>query len=386
MTVGSSAQPQLSRLETVSNVEPRVARILLADDEKSVRSLLARALRRHGFEVMEAQDGVEAVEMASTTLPDLAVVDLSMPRMNGFEVVRTLKSAHHAALPVLVLSGMDEPEERIQAFEAGAGDFIPKPVYMQELLKRIDAFERTRRAYLEVQKANERADRLRLFVAEAAALLAHDLNNGLSIASANLQYLEEQLALAGDEKEAMAATSRAMRRMIGLVRNFVDISRLEDAAIKPERSDVDIHELLVAAAQIHDPRKEPGDRGICVEVEPELIASIDPVLVERVIHNLLNNATRYVNPGGTIALTASITAGSGENEQELHIGVGNTGSPIPKQLREKLFSKYRKGSDGKAQSGMGLYFCRLACEAHGGTISCEETSRFNTQFQIVIPV
>ena len=349
------------------------------DDERSVRSLLARALRRHGFDVLEAKDGIEAIEIAGAKLPDLAVVDLSMPRMNGFEVVRTLKSTHQTALPVLVLSGMDEPEERIQAFEAGADDFIPKPVYMQELLKRIDAFERTRRAYLEVQRANEAADRLRLFVAEAAALLAHDLNNGLSIANANLQYLEEQLTLAGDEQDAMAATSRAMRRMIGLVRNFVDISRLEDAAIKPELTEVDVYELLTCAAQIHS-----GEKEILVEAEPKLTANIDPVLIERVIHNLLNNATRYVNPGGSIALMAYLD--NDRSETTLHICVGNTGSPIPLQLRANLFSKYRKGNDGKAQSGMGLYFCRLACEAHGGNISCQETNRFNTMFHITLPV
>ena len=368
------------------NTSSEHARILLADDEKSVRSLLARALKRHGFEVLEAVDGIEAIEIASVTLPDLAIVDLNMPRMSGFEVVRTLKSTHQAALPVLVLSGMDEPEERVQAFEAGADDFIPKPVYMQELLKRVDAFERTRRAYLEVQRANEAADRLRLFVAEAAALLAHDLNNGLSIAHANLQYLEDELALTGDEGEAMEATSRAMRRMIGLVRNFVDISRLEDAAIKPERINVDVYELLYSAAQIHDTRKDPQGCGIAVEVDKSLRANIDPVLVERVIHNLLNNATRYVNSGGLIALTGTIEPNGETNASELHIGVGNTGSVIPIQLRANLFSKYRKGTDGKAQRGMGLYFCRLACEAHGGTIVCEQTSRFNTFFHITLPL
>ena len=361
------------------------ARILLAEDQRSVRTFIARALRRHGFEVFEAADGLEAVECAKTSMPDLAIVDLRMPRMDGFEVVRTFKQAHGTALPVLVLSGMDEPEERVRAFEAGADDFIPKPVYMQELLKRVDAFERTRAAYREARQANERADRLRLFSAEAAALLAHDLNNGLSIANANLQYLQEQLRLEGEEHEAMAATTRALRRMIGLVRNFVDISRLEDAAIKPEPLDVNVHELLTSAAIIHDPRTgADGGRVIHVDAEQALMAHIDPVLVERVIHNLLNNATRYVNPGGTIGLRGHlVTAG---DQRELHIGVGNTGTGIPTELRSNLFSKYRKGSDGKAQRGMGLYFCRMACEAHGGTIAVCDDSQYNTYFLIRLPL
>ncbi len=373
-----------SRSDIAADVDASVARILLADDDQPIRSMLAIFLRRNGFEVMEAKDGVEAVEIVASNLPDIAVVDLRMPRMDGLEVVQTLKSTYHVALPVLVVSGEDDRDARIQAFEAGADDFISKPVHMQELLKRINAFERTRQAYAEAQLANERADRLRLFGAEAAALLAHDLNNGLCIATANLQYLEENLALAGDEKESMAAASRAIRRMIGLVRNFVDISRLEDAAITPDRSDVDIHELLSAAAMIHYRRKESENHGIELEVEPKLTANIDPVLIERVVHNLLNNATRYVNPGGRIALIADVRINE-SNQRELHISVGNTGKPIPVELRNDLFSKYRKGNDGKAQCGMGLYFCRLVCEAHGGNISCTETDRFNTLFHITIP-
>ncbi len=360
------------------------ARVLVADDDESMRRLVSRALRRHGFEVIEASDGVAAVEAASIATPQVAVVDLQMPRMGGFEVVRALKARHRAELPVLVLSGLDDPDDRVRAFEAGADDFVPKPVYMPELLKRVDAFERTRRAYLELQRANERADRLRLFGAEAAALLAHDLNNGLSIANANLLYLSGELLLEGEPAEALAATVRALRRMSKLVSNFVDISRLEDAAIEPERVTVEVAELLTSSALIHDPRREPGDRPIAVDCAAGLTAEIDPVLVERVIHNLLNNATRYVDRGGLIALIAHRWEDP-FGAQWLHIGVGNTGQPVPADLKLTLFDKYRTGRDGKAQRGMGLYFCRLACEAHGGAIVLRSHERFATYFAVELP-
>lgn len=359
--------------------EPNVARILLADDDRQIRRTLGRVLRKHGFEVVEAVDGVEAMEQAELRPPDLALVDLRMPRKDGFDVVRELK-ASNPRLPVLVLSGWDDADDRVQAFDVGADDFISKPVYMKELLRRIDAFERTRRAYLELQALNEHADHLRLFAAEAAALLAHDLNNGLSIASANLQFIDEELRDRAEDEDddlvdAAAAGRRALRRMIGLVANFVDISRLEDAALQVVRFPTRIHDLLRTTGQIHETSRS-DIQGITIECPEDLVADIDPMLVERVLHNLLNNATRYVDAGGRIHLVAR------QDGDELYLAVANTGAVIPVEKRAGLFAKYGKGGDGKSQRGMGLYFCRLACEAHNGSISVEDAENFATVFAI----
>jgi DNA-binding response OmpR family regulator len=382
---GTPVTGEMPAAPGAAEVPVAAARVLLADDDARVRRFLARALRRHGYEVVEAGDGHRAVELAMAQPPDLAIVDLRMPGLDGFQVVRQLKALAATALPVLVLSGLDEADDRVAAFDMGADDFIPKPVHVSEMLKRIDAFERTRRAHIELRMANERADRLLLFAGEAAALLAHDLNNGLSIATSNLQYLSEELAPTGDAADALAASLRALRRMTGLVRNFVDISRLEDAALKPNRSPVDMHELLTTAAMIHDHRSRPEDRGIHVVCPVDLRSSIDPVLVERVIHNLLNNATRYVRQGGIITLRAFASTGD-DGGPMLVIHVANTGARIPVDLRQHLFAKYRKGNDGKAQRGMGLYFCRLACEAHGGSIAIEDDPDHDTCFVIRLPV
>lgn len=355
------------------------ATVLVADDDPRVRRMIARILKRNGFVVLEAEDGVDALEKAQADRPDLAIVDLRMPRKNGFEVVKVLKT-EQPQRPCLVLSGWDEGEDRVQAFDVGADDFVAKPVYMKELLRRIDAFERTRRAYLEVKKANEEADHLRLFVNEAAALLAHDLNNGLSIASVNLQFIDEELRDREDDGElieAAAAGRRALRRMIGLVANFVDISRLEEAALTPVRFPTKVGDLLRSTAQIHESSRSDGG-SIDVQCSDDLVANIDPMLAERVIHNLLNNAVRYVNEGGDICLFGRWD----EDGTSLFLGVANTGSRIPAEIRANLFDKYRKGPDGKAQRGMGLYFCHLACEAHGGSIALRDHEHFETYFAI----
>jgi DNA-binding response OmpR family regulator len=102
--------------------------------------------------VREAAGGSEALELAAAEAPHLVIVDLRMPGVSGFEVVETLKQRYETAVPVIVLSGVEDPADRVRAFEAGADDFVAKPVFISEFLKRVDAFERTRRALQELAR------------------------------------------------------------------------------------------------------------------------------------------------------------------------------------------------------------------------------------------
>jgi two-component system, sensor histidine kinase and response regulator len=353
--------------------------VLLIDDDPIFSRAITRRLAHHRFETIEAVGLAHARQLLKTCVPSLILVDLQLPDGHGFELVRELKTANPSR-PVLVLSGTVDPADRIASFGAGADDFIAKPVDLDELVKRLEVHDRVARTTAALQRALAEVDHMRLHAAEAVALLAHDLNNGLCVAVGNLAFLAESEAVMTDAEStsAIAATQQALRRMTTLVKNFVDIARSEDGALKPALTKCDVHEILRNAASVHHQRG--ANRSIDVECEGAISAFIDPTLVERVLHNLLINATRYVNAGGRINLSAR------RSGAELLIEVGNTGPAIPEVMRARLFEKYRKGDDRKAQSGMGLYFCRLACEAHGGTISLDERPGFATCFVIRLPV
>lgn len=347
----------------------------------SLRSRLEGALEEAGYEVESAESGADAVAAAARRGPELAVIELSEALRT--DVIAELKADHGAALGCVAVGASGRAELGIAAFDAGADDFVTDAAPPAELVRRIAAVDRMRRAYAEALRANEAADRLRLFASETAALLAHDLNNGLSVVSANLGFVGEHVDEGGEVDEALGSSRRALKRMIALVRNFVDIARFEDAALEPTPTRVDVSELVRGSAAIHDPRKS----GARVDIEcPEgLTTSIDPVLVERILHNLLTNATRYVDAGGVVRVSARRAVDRGLGPR-LEIAVGNTGGPIPPQQRAGLFEKYRTGPDGRAQRGMGLYFCRLAAEAMGGSIELSEHSPFPTDFVVVIPI
>ncbi|RMH44623.1 MAG: hybrid sensor histidine kinase/response regulator [Deltaproteobacteria bacterium] len=377
-TAARPASPE--RPQPAPSGEP-APRVLLAEDHDAVRRAIARTLRRRGFEVDEAATGQEAIDRATAHCPDLAIVDLRIPLVDGYDVVARLKQTYGPSLPVIVMSGVNEDAARLRAFDAGADDFVAKPVHIPELLKRIDAFERARRAYLEAEAARERAEHLRLYAAEAAALLAHDLNNGLCTALSNLNYLRDAAPIEGEPAEALAAAIRAVKRMAGLVSNFVDIGRIEDGALDPRYAKVDVRTELLDAIAVHQP--DATHRGIAIHCAcpSDLAAELDPSLFERMLHNLLGNAMRYTPRNGEIGVRARVDA----DRDVLIVDIGNSGPPIPEHLRGELFEKYRKGGDRRSQVGMGLYFCRLAAEAHGGSICVTDDDRYDTNFHIELP-
>jgi two-component system, sensor histidine kinase and response regulator len=375
-----AAPTGVRRLTTELARESGIGSILLVEDDEPLRKIISRALRGRSYRVVEAGTVAEGMEALRTTSPDLLITDLNLPDGNGVELVRLSKSLE-ALRPVLVMSGTQEQDERIQAFDAGADDVVGKPVYMQELKKRVEVHDRGMRTTAALQQALRQVDNERMYAAEAVALLAHDLNNGLTVAVSNLDYLADVEAASrnADKVDAIGTTQRALRRMATLVKNFVDIARSEDGELKPARIQTNAGEILRGLAAIHHPRGAP----IQVDCPEVLDAWIDPILLERVIHNLLINATRYVDRKGRVAMSGEMVAG--QDGPVLLIRIMNTGPIISAELRAGLFAKYRKGSDRKSQSGMGLYFCRLACEAHGGNIALIDVPDFQTCFEIRLP-
>jgi signal transduction histidine kinase len=368
------------RLTTELARELGISMILLVEDDEPLRKIIARALKARSYRVVEAGTIKEGIEALRASRPDLIITDLNLPDGNGVELVRACKSLD-TMRPVLVLSGTQEQDERIQAFDAGADDVVGKPVYMQELKKRVEVHDRALRTTAALQQALRQVDNERMYAAEAVALLAHDLNNGLTVAASNLDYLADEEASGTDQDrlDAVVSTQRALRRMSTLVKNFVDIARSEDGELKAARILTNATEILRSLAAIHHPRGAP----IQVDCPDALDTWIDPILLERVIHNLLINATRYVDKKGRVGMSGEIV--TTEDKQVLLIRIMNTGPTISAELRAGLFAKYRKGTDRKSQSGMGLYFCRLACEAHGGSIALIDVPDFQTCFEIRLP-
>ena len=344
---------------------PVGVRVLVVDDDELICRQMAAGLAAAGYQVVTAHDGGGAIAQAQETPPDIAIVDLEMAGVSGFDVIRALKQQSGPACHVIVMTGHDDETHRTTAFDAGTDDFVVKPTGLAEIKRRLTAAMRTVHAYVGVRVAKEAADRRMTYGAEATALLAHDLNNGLAVALGNVQYLAEELAnIDEDQRDALTSTIRSLRRMSGLVANFVDIARFEDAAVKPATATVRVASVVDSVLEVNASLLSRGAK-IAIDCPPELEGRFDAALVERVLHNLVGNAARYCNQGGEIRVIARVWNDPGSVE----IVVMNTGPQVPENIRPNLFGKYVRGGGGKR--GMGLYFCRLVAEAHGGRIDYE---------------
>jgi signal transduction histidine kinase len=222
----------------------------------------------------------------------------------------------------------------------------------------------------------------RSFLAEATSLLAHDLNNQLALLLANVEFLDEffggKADLDPDVRETISISQAALQHMMSLVRNMSDIARMEDPGLRPAPSATDLTRLVRSVAREHRPLHDRGAVKVVVECPDGLRAEVDPTLVRRVAHNLVANARRFIDRDGTVRVTAALEPA--KEGHDLVLTVANTGPPIPEERHATLFDKYRLNPDGRVARGMGLYFCRLACEAHGGSITLSRDAAFPTLF------
>jgi two-component system sensor histidine kinase/response regulator len=345
------------------HVLPGAVRLLVVDDDIAICNQLASGLAHAGFQVITANDAEGALERSSQTPPDVAIVDLGMPGVSGFDVIRHLKQEHGSAVHVIVLTGQDDEASRAEAFDAGTDDYVLKPIGLAEIRRRVTAAIRNQRAFVQVRLEKEAAERRLVYGQEASALLAHDLNNGLSVSLSNLSYLLDVIKGDDDTNDALTATLRSVRRMSGLVANFVDIARFEDAAVKPMVTKAKLCSLLHSVIEVNTSSIRKGVT-YKIDCPDDLEGRFDVGLVERVLHNLFGNAMRYCTTPGSIILSGKRWIDS--EPDSLEVMIANTGPQVPANIQPSLFGKYVQGKGGKR--GMGLYFCRLVADAHGGEI------------------
>ncbi len=218
-----------------------------------------------------------------------------------------------------------------------------------------------------------------------AALVVHDLRSPLSAVQGYLQLVREEL---GPEASAQALAylddaDLLVGKALGLVATILDVDELEDGILHAAPQPVKLMELIERARVGNRAQLEVRQLRLDLDLDPELLVSLDRDLCGRVLENLLDNASRYAPRGGRCTISAKREGGVVE------IAIGNNGPPVPPQDRDAIFGRYfqveRRRASARANRGLGLYFCKLAVEAHGGTIRVEERGDLGAVFVVKLP-
>ena len=383
---------------SVALVEGRAPTVLVVDDNLQNREVAEGNLIGAGYAVIQAEGGEEALALLAARRPDLVLLDVLMPGMDGYETCRRIRALPQGGdVPVLFLTALGDLETHKAALESGADDFLTKPLNRTELLIRVRSLLRIKHLSDELRANVQviRTQRDALLAAqrqkdELTALIVHDLKNPLSSILSNVQYVQSRAALPVDERESLEDVLRASQAMVRLVMNLLDVSRSDDGALIPHVSAFELPELLGEICSEMGRRIEDKGQRLELSLAPGVgLLRGDRDLVRRIVENLIDNAYKYGPKRATISvevLPSTMDAGA---EPAVEIRVRDEGAGIPQAYRQIVFEKYGRAGgvhEGRSSHGLGLVFCRRAVTVHGGAIWIEDQATRGSCFCVRLPV
>jgi signal transduction histidine kinase len=355
--------------------------VLIVDDVPANRLLMRDLVEAQGHTVREASNGVEALEMVERSLPDVILLDIQMPFIDGLETCRRLKAdPRTASVPVLLVTALGSREQRIEGIRAGANDFVTKPVDATDLMLRVGNAIALRHLYTQLQAQFRTLQRLERLRDDLVHMMIHDLRSPLSAQLSNLELLLERGILEGDDAEMLNDVAQLARRIAAMVSDVLDVSRMESGEMPLERVPVKLNAIVRNAIRAVDTTEVSV--GVKTLVPPTDTVG-DPAVLERVITNLVDNAVRHSPRGGRVDVV--IDAGGAQAT----VTVSDHGPGIPAEDYDHIFEKFGRSNAparGRRSTGLGLTFCKLAVEAHGGSIGVQSAVGEGSSFWVTLPI
>ena len=312
-------RPVMSTAPVVEKSATRTASILAVDDAAANLQVLAGMLKDRGYRVRPVPSGKLALLAARRDPPDLILLDINMPDMNGFAVCEQLKADDRLrGIPVIFISALTEPLDKVRAFATGGVDYITKPFQMEELHARVETHLKLRRLQVELEACNarltianevlnlkqEELSSLHLRKDEFLAMLSHELRNPLAPILNAVHLLGLQKDETKLQRHARTIIERQVAQMIHLVDDLMEVSRITTGRVQLRQDQVVISAIVEGAVETARPLMDQLRHELTVSLPPQPIwLNADAARLQQVLVNLLTTAAKYTADGGRIGLS-----------------------------------------------------------------------------------
>jgi two-component system sensor histidine kinase/response regulator len=363
--------------------------LLVVDDDATNRDVLTRRLERQGHGVETASNGRDALRMLGEAAFDLVLLDIMMPDMDGYEVLQRIKAAERLQhIPVIMISALNEVQSVVRCIEAGADDYLPKPFNPTLLKARIDSslekkrgrdretalFEELGRNYEHLEEVEKLRDDMR-------NMIVHDLRTPLTAVIVGVEMLEKHGALNDTQREMMSVALGGGRTLVGMINDLLDVEKMESGSTQLQYDELSADALVAGAVEQVASLAEDGQTALVAEIASDLPRFLgDQNKLSRTLVNLIANAIKFTQAG-------RVTVAASCDGQNILFAVRDTGPGIPAEAFERIFEKFGQlDSRNTVGTGLGLAFCKLAVEAHGGHIDVASTLGAGSTFSFTVPL
>lgn len=393
--------------------QPQNASILIVDDTIYNVQLLSLLLMRQGYKVQKATSGLEALDKVNQQLPDIILLDIRMPDINGYEVCTRLKANSVTKdIPIIFISSIEEPSEKVEAFSVGGVDYISKPFQLIEVLARIETHLRLCSLQKKLQEQNEQlqlsADVLsRSLIQERElsqmktdfiSVVSHEFRTPLTTIQSASELLEYYEWSKEEQVEQLHQIQSEVKHMTALMEDVLFLSRSNTNKVKLNLTRFNLLSFCIQLlrqmqrtfaqdytlnSSIHISATSTFIENPHLEDDlPDLLVKMDDKLLRQILTNLLTNAIKY-SPHNKI-VDFQITV---DQEQVIFV-VSDHGIGIPEEDLEDLFAAFHRGKNVGILpgTGLGLSIVKNCIDIHNGSISVESKLDIGTKFTVVLPI
>jgi two-component system, sensor histidine kinase and response regulator len=362
--------------------------VLVVDDDATNREVLSRRLTRQGHAVNTAASGEDALRLLQEHPFDLVLLDIMMPDMDGYEVLGRLKADQRLRhIPVIMISALNEVQSVVRCIEAGAEDYLAKPFNPTLLKARIGACLEKKRGqdretvlFEQLQKNYKRLQELEKLRDDMRNMIVHDLRTPLTSVIVGVEMLGAHGTLNETQREMVGIATGGGKTLLGLINDLLDVEKMESGAAQLQYEQLSAESLVAGAIEQVASLAGEAQTALVTEIPAGLPSFAgDRDLLSRTLVNLIANAIKFTRAG-------TVTVAATYDLETIGFAIRDTGQGIPSEAFEHIFEKFGQlDSRNKVGTGLGLAFCKLAVEAHGGRIGVESTVGVGSTFSFTVP-